>query len=390
MDMLSRPGAKDMIASARRSVPAVTLPPLAAPYAPPDEEIAARLLAQAGRGAAAEGRIDARATRLVEAIRAESGGLGGIEDFLREYSLSTKEGLALMVLAEALLRVPDSATADRLIEDKLATGDWTHHEVKSHALFVSASAWALGISARIIQPGETPDTILESLGKRLGLPAVRAATRQAMRLLASHFVLGQTIAEALERASTHRELRYSFDMLGEGARTARDAERYFAAYADAIDAIGRMAGNAALPDRPGISVKLSALHPRYEAVSRERVLRELTPKVVDLARMAKAHDLNFTIDAEEADRLELSLDVAGRVLSDASLKGWDGFGLAVQAYQKRAPQVIAWIEGVAQALDRRLMVRLLKRAYWGPEIQRAQERGLAEYPVFTRKAMTDL
>jgi RHH-type proline utilization regulon transcriptional repressor/proline dehydrogenase/delta 1-pyrroline-5-carboxylate dehydrogenase len=379
-----------MTADAARRFPRDAPPPFVAPYAPADEDVAARLLAEADLAPAAEQRIDVRATRLVEAIRARSVGLGGIEDFLREYALSTKEGLALMVLAEALLRVPDAVTADRLIEDKLAAADWAHHEAKSAAFLVSASAWALGISARIIQPGETPDTILESLGKRLGLPAVRAATRQAMRLLASHFVLGQTIAEALERALTHRELRYSFDMLGEGARTARDAERYFAAYADAIDAIGEMAGNAALPDRPGISVKLSALHPRYEAVSRERVLRELTPKVVDLARKAKAHDLNFTIDAEEADRMELSLDLVGRVLSDASLKGWDGFGLAVQAYQKRAPQVIAWIEAVAQALDRRLMVRLVKGAYWDTEIKRAQERGLADYPVFIRKAMTDL
>ena len=202
-----------------------------------------------------------------------AGGLGGIEDFLREYSLSTKEGLALMVLAEALLRVPDAATADRLIEDKLAAGDWTHHEVKSTALLVSASAWALGISARIIHPGETPENILESLGKRLGLPAVRTATRQAMRLLGSHFVLGQTIEEALARAGSHREFRYSFDMLGEGARTAADAERYFEAYARAIAAIGATRRQCArCRTRPGISVKLSALHPRYEAISRERVL----------------------------------------------------------------------------------------------------------------------
>ena len=241
-----------------------------------------------------------------------------------------------MVLAEALLRVPDAATADRLIEDKLAAGDWAHHEAKSAALLVSASAWALGLSARIIQPGETPETILESLAKRLGLPAVRAATRQAMRLLGSHFVLGQTIEEALARAGSHRAFRYSFDMLGEGARTAEDAAHYFGAYAAAIDAIGARAGNAALPERPGISVKLSALHPRFEAVSRERVLREGCPRLLDLARRAKAHDLNFTVDAEEADRLELSLDVVGEVLADPSLAGWDGFGLAVQAYQKRA------------------------------------------------------
>jgi RHH-type proline utilization regulon transcriptional repressor/proline dehydrogenase/delta 1-pyrroline-5-carboxylate dehydrogenase len=363
---------------------------LAAAYAPPDEEIAARLLAAAGRDAAAERRIDQRATRLVAAIRAETGGLGGIEDFLREYSLSTKEGLALMVLAEALLRVPDAATADRLIEDKLSSGDWTHHEVKSSALLVSASAWALGISARIIQPGETPDNVVESLGKRLGLPAVRTATRQAMRLLGSHFVLGQSIEEALSRAGKAREFRYSYDMLGEGARTAEDAQRYFESYARAIAAIGGSAGNARLPDRPGISVKLSALHPRYEAISRERVLRELTPRVLELAQAAKAHELNFTVDAEEADRLELSLDVIAAVLRDTSLAGWDGFGLAVQAYQKRAGAVIDWVRDAAVALDRRLMVRLVKGAYWDSEVKRAQERGLPDYPVFTRKAMTDL
>ena len=374
----------------REPASAKGLPVFTAPYAAPDEGIAAGLLAQAPRAAAAEARIDARATRLVEAIRAKSGGLGGIEDFLREYSLSTREGLALMVLAEALLRVPDAATADRLIEDKLATGDWTHHEVKSHALLVSASAWALGISARIIQPGETPENILESLGKRLGLPAVRAATRQAMRLLGSHFVLGQSIEEALGRAAHHREFRYSYDMLGEGARTAADAERYFLSYARAIEAIGLTAGNARLPDRPGISVKLSALHPRYEAISRERVLKELTPRVLELARKAKALDLNFTVDAEEADRLELSLDVIGAVLADPSLAGWEGFGLAIQAYQKRAGDVIDWVRDAARALDRRLMVRLVKGAYWDTEVKRAQERGLPDYPVFTRKAMTDL
>src|SRR4051794_34146094 len=374
----------------RRPEQSRILPGFAAPYAAPDEELAAALLARAPREADAEARIDARATRLVEAIRAKSGGLGGIEDFLREYSLSTREGLALMVLAEALLRVPDPATADRLIEDKLSSGDWTHHETKSSALLVSASAWALGISARIIQPGERPENILESLGKRLGLPAVRTATRQAMRLLGSHFVLGQSIEEALSRASHQREFRYSYDMLGEGARTEADAERYFQSYANAITAIGRTAGNARLPDRPGISVKLSALHPRYEAISRERVLRELTPRVLELARKAKAHDLNFTVDAEEADRLELSLDLIGAVVADPSLAGWDGFGLAIQAYQKRAGAVIDWARDLSAALGRRMMVRLVKGAYWDTEVKRAQERGLPDYPMFTRKAMTDL
>jgi RHH-type transcriptional regulator, proline utilization regulon repressor / proline dehydrogenase / delta 1-pyrroline-5-carboxylate dehydrogenase len=366
------------------------LPTFRAPFAPPDDALAAAFLADAGRDRAAESRIDARATRLVEAIRAKAGGLGGVEEFLHAYSLSTKEGLALMVLAEALLRVPDAATADRLIEDKLAAGRWNERDVKSHALLVSASAWTLGIAARVIHPAETPETILDSIVRRLGLPTVRAATRQAMRLLGSHFVIGETIEEALRRARSHGEFRYSFDMLGEGARTAADADSYFNAYAAAIAAIGAQAGNAPLPQRPGISVKLSALHPRYEAISRDRVLAELVPRLIALARMAREADLQFTVDAEEADRLELSLDIIAAVLGDASLAGWDGFGLAVQAYQKRALDVIGWVDETAAASRRRLTVRLVKGAYWDTEIKRAQERGLADYPVFTRKAMTDL
>ena len=366
------------------------LAPFDAPYALPDEALAAQFLSETSRTPELDAHIDRRATTLIGAIRRRTGGFGGLEDFLHAYSLSTKEGLALMVLAEALLRVPDAATADRLIEDKLGAGDWTAEGHVSGPLFVSASAWTLGLTARIIHPGETPDSVIERLVKRLGLPAVRAATRQAMRLLGSHFVLAQTIEDALARAKAHRELRYSFDMLGEGARTASDAAHYFDAYAHAIRAIGESAGPGALPARPGISVKLSALHPRYEAISRVRVLKELVPRVLELACSAKAYDLNFTVDAEEADRLELSLDVFAAVLSDASLAGWDGCGLAVQAYQKRAPQVIDWLIALAERLDRRLMVRLVKGAYWDTEIKRAQERGLADYPVFTRKAMTDL
>jgi RHH-type proline utilization regulon transcriptional repressor/proline dehydrogenase/delta 1-pyrroline-5-carboxylate dehydrogenase len=330
-----------------------------APYAPPDEQVAAVLLAASGRPVAAEARIDARATRLIEAIRAKTGGLGGVEDFLHAYALSTKEGLALMVLAEALLRVPDSATADQLIEDKLKGGDWAHHGERSGTFLVSASAWTLGLTARVIQPGEKPEGIIEGLVKRLGLPAVRGATKQAMRLLGSHFVLGQTIEDALDRAGSHREFLYSFDMLGEGARNAADAERYFASYAAAIAAIGKTAGSVALPNRPGISVKLSALHPRYEPLSRERVMKELPPLLLELARLAKSHQLNFTVDAEEADRLELSLDVIAAAMRDSSLAGWDGFGLAVQAYQKRAGAVIDWIADAAEVLDRRMMVRLV-------------------------------
>jgi len=367
-------------------------PPFSAPYAPDDSDIAARLLPASHLSPPQEARIDRTATRLIEAIRKRDDRLGGVEDMLREFALSTKEGLALMVLAEALLRVPDARTADQFIEDKLAEGDFIHHETKSTAFLVNASAWALGISARVIQPGETPDGTIGRLVKRLGAPAVRTATRQAMRLMGNHFVLGETIEQALERGRPRsgQKPRYSFDMLGEAARTAADAKRYFDAYASAIETIGKTAGSHPLPDRPGISVKLSALHPRFEAISRERVMRELVPLLLDLAQRAKAHDLNFTVDAEEADRLELSLDVIAATLADPSLAGWDGFGLAIQAYQKRASAVIDYVDALARAHDRKLMVRLVKGAYWDTEIKRAQERGLDGYPVFTRKAMTDL
>jgi RHH-type transcriptional regulator, proline utilization regulon repressor / proline dehydrogenase / delta 1-pyrroline-5-carboxylate dehydrogenase len=367
--------------------------PFAAAFAPDDSAMAAALLKTARLGAAQEQRIDRLATRLIEAIRANDDRLGGVEDMLREFALTTKEGLALMVLAEALLRVPDARTADQFIEDKLGEGDFIHHETKSSAFLVNASAWALGMSARVIQPGETPQGTIGRLAKRLGAPAVRAATRQAMRLMGSHFVLGETIEAALVRAqspSSARAPRYSFDMLGEGARTAADAQRYFNSYQRAIDAIGRSVDNRALPDRPGISVKLSALHPRFEAVSHGRVMAELVPLLLRLARQAKSYDLNFTVDAEEADRLELSLDVIAAVLGENSLAGWDGFGLAIQAYQKRATDVIDYVDQLARGHGRRLMVRLVKGAYWDTEIKRAQERGLDGYPVFTRKAMTDL
>ena len=368
------------------------LPRFDAPYAPDDGALVRRFLDETRLSDTAEESIDRRARRFISAIRGQSGVIGGLEDFLREYSLSTREGLALMVLAEALLRVPDAVTQDRLIEDKLRGGDWADHAAHAETWLVLASTWALGLSNQIVRPGETPDGIIAGLVKRLGQPAIRTATRQAMRVLGHHFVLGETIGEALRRGRSREErgFRHSYDMLGEGARAGDDAERYFAAYADAIAAIGKSAGQATLPDRPGISVKLSALHPRYEAVKRERVLAELSPRLLDLARAAKQHDLNFAVDAEEADRLELSTEVIARLLADPSLAGWDGFGLAVQAYQKRAPAVIDWIGELATALDRRVMVRLVKGAYWDTEVKRAQERGLADYPVFTRKVATDL
>ncbi len=363
----------------------------AAPYAHDDAALIRAFIGETRLDEAIERRIDQRATRLIKAIRGAAGGIGELEDFLREFALSTREGLALMVLAEALLRVPDAATQDRLIEDKIGSGDWSEHAGRGGKPFVAASIWALGLTSRIVYPGDTPERLVAGLVSRLGKPAVRTATRQAMRVLGHHFVLGQTISEALGRARAmeKQNYRHSYDMLGEGARTAADATRYFEAYAGAIDAIGKAAGKDALPDRPGISVKLSALHPRYEAVKRDRVMKELVPRLLDLARAAKAHDLNLTVDAEEADRLQLSLEVVAAVLADPSLAGWDGFGLAIQAYQRRAATVVDWIGDLAKALDRRLMVRLVKGAYWDTEVKRAQERGLADYPVFTRKPATD-
>ena len=362
--------------------------PFAAPYAEDDDAIAARLLAASDR----ENRsaIETRARALIGAIRSERSGFGGVEELLREFSLSTKEGVALMVLAEALLRIPDAETADRLIEDKLAAGDFEHHHAKSGALLVNASVWALALSAKTIQPGDTPENIVGALAKRIGLTAVRTAMRQAMRIMGRHFVFGENIAGALARAKEAPRYRYSFDMLGEGARTAADAARYREAYRNAIEALGRSKGGETIIARPGISVKLSALHPRYEAISRERVLHELVPVVLELALAAKEHGLQFTIDAEEADRLELSLDAIAAVFGDSALAGWDGFGIAVQAYQKRASAVIGWFANLAAQLGRRATVRLVKGAYWDTEIKRAQERGLDGYPVFTRKAMTDL
>ncbi|MFY9656851.1 MAG: bifunctional proline dehydrogenase/L-glutamate gamma-semialdehyde dehydrogenase PutA [Methylocystis sp.] len=358
-----------------------------APYAEDDEAIAARLLARRP-GPVARAATEPLARELVAASRPQGMLLGGIEDFLREFSLTSHEGLAVMALAESLLRVPDDATLDRLLADKLAAGDFAHHHIVGDALLVQACAFALGLSARLFEEGETPQSVTESVARRLGLPALRLAAKQAMRLMGAHFVFGETIEDALSRRAPP-PLRYSFDMLGEAARTQADAERYFGAYAHAIEATGRAAGGAALPDRPGVSVKLSALHPRYEAVSRERVLTELAPRLLDLARLAKDHDLAFTVDAEEADRLELSLEVIACVVTDSSLNGWEGFGVAVQAYQKRAQAVIEHVAGWGKTLRRRLMLRLVKGAYWDLEIKRAQERGLADYPVFTRKAMTD-
>ncbi|MGO9390157.1 bifunctional proline dehydrogenase/L-glutamate gamma-semialdehyde dehydrogenase PutA, partial [Rhodoblastus sp.] len=362
-----------------------------APYAPPDEEIAESLLRRAPPAVTRQA-ARALAGELIEIIRAHRGGIGGVEDFLQEFKLSSREGLAVMALAESLVRAPDNPTADLLLADKLSAGDFVHHHTASDAPLVQACAFALGFSARLIGPEFSAQGVGADLARRLGAPTLRAAARQAMKLLGGHFVFGETIQAALARArrNSDRRISHSFDMLGEAARTGADAQRHFDSYAEAIGAIGAVAQGEGPAERPGISVKLSALHPRYEAISAERVRTELAPRLLELARLAKAHDLGLTVDAEEADRLELSLELFGRVAADPSLGGWDGFGLAVQAYQKRALAVIDHVAALAGANSRKFMVRLVKGAYWDSEIKRAQERGLADYPVFTRKAMTDL
>jgi len=346
--------------------------------------------------AASRERIAACARRLVEAVRAARGGRGGIDAFLHEYGLSTQEGILLMCIAEALLRVPDDATQERLIRDKISAADWERHLGHSASVFVNASTWALMLTGRLVgmhdYEGESTGAAVRRLVARLGEPVVREAVNQAMRILGRQFVMGRTIDSAIQRAAglEARGYRYSYDMLGEAARTMKDAERYFDSYRNAIAAIGRAAQGAGPIAAPGISVKLSALHPRYEVVQASRVMDELVPRLAALARDAVAVDIGMTIDAEEADRLDLSLDVIEAVSGDPALKGWNGLGVVVQTYQKRAPQVLDWLADMAARHGRRLMLRLVKGAYWDAEIKRAQELGLAGYPVFTRKASTDV
>jgi RHH-type proline utilization regulon transcriptional repressor/proline dehydrogenase/delta 1-pyrroline-5-carboxylate dehydrogenase len=357
------------------------------------------ILAAAKLSPAANQRIAATARRLVAEMRAKGPARGGIEAFLHEYQLSTPEGVALMCLAEALLRIPDNDTIDRLIRDKIAAADWQSHLGHSGSIFVNASTWALMLTGRMLRPQNLDDAgdhdfghALHRLVARSGEPVVRQAVLAAMRILGRQFVMGRTIDEALDRArpAEQQGYRHSYDMLGEAAHTAQDAERYQAAYAGAIAAIGKAAAGRSVEAAPGISVKLSALHPRYETAQHERVIRELLPRLSDLAAQASNAGIGLTVDAEEADRLELSLDLIEKLAATPALSGWDGLGLAVQAYQKRAPAVIAWLADLAARARRRLMVRLVKGAYWDSEIKRAQERGLATYPVYTRKVATDV
>ncbi|MBA3910926.1 MAG: bifunctional proline dehydrogenase/L-glutamate gamma-semialdehyde dehydrogenase [Rhodobacter sp.] len=350
-----------------------------------------RLVAEAALDAPARAKITATGADLVARIRA-SAKPGLMEVFLAEYGLSTDEGIALMCLAEALLRVPDAETMDALIEDKIAPSDWGRHLGKSASSLVNASTWALLLTGKVLDEAEGGITRhLRAAVKRLGEPVIRTAVSRAMKEMGRNFVLGETIDKAMDRAEDleGRGYTYSYDMLGEAARTEADARRYHLSYSRAITAIARAAKGNDIRTNPGISVKLSALYARYEVAKRDRVMEELVPRVRALASLAKAAGLGFNIDAEEADRLALSLEVIEATLSDPALKGWDGFGVVVQAYGRRAGPVIDWLHALAARLDRKIMIRLVKGAYWDAEVKRAQVLGLTSFPVFTRKQSTD-
>ncbi|MDP6969669.1 MAG: bifunctional proline dehydrogenase/L-glutamate gamma-semialdehyde dehydrogenase PutA [Gammaproteobacteria bacterium] len=337
--------------------------------------------------------IAAAAAQLVRQVRSSSTPTM-MEKFLGEYGLSSKEGIALMCMAEALLRVPDKATIDTLIEDKIQSGDWSSHVGHSDSHLINSSTWALLMTGKLLAPVDSASVgaTLRTMVKRLGEPVVRTAVAQAMKELGAQFVLGRNIAEACKRAAKQeaKGYSYSYDMLGEAAHTAADAQRYFTAYSDAITALQTACQSTDMRANPGISVKLSALHPRYEYAQRETLLEQLVPSVLALAKQAKAANIGFNIDAEEADRLDLSLDIIEQVLGHPCLAGWHGFGVVVQAFGKRASHVLDWLYTLSQQLDRRIMVRLVKGAYWDAEIKRAQVLGLPGFPVYTRKVCTDV
>jgi RHH-type transcriptional regulator, proline utilization regulon repressor / proline dehydrogenase / delta 1-pyrroline-5-carboxylate dehydrogenase len=366
-------------------------------YLRDEGEALADLLAAARVAPAAAAAVDARARALVERVRAKQQAHAGMQSFLREYDLSSQEGVLLMCVAEALLRIPDAATADKLIRDKLSQGDWERHVGRNPSLLVNAGTWGMMLTGKLVSldpaTAGTPGAWFARLAARAGEPVVRVALRQGMRLMAEQFVMGRTIQDALARSreGEHARYRHSYDMLGEAALTAADAERYAQAYAAAIDAIAAHPGAGdSVVERPGVSVKLSALHPRYEYAQRDRVIAELVPRVRVLAERARAGGVGMTLDAEEAERLELSLDVFERVLAAPSLAGWEGLGVAVQAYLKRAPAVLDWLAALARMHHRRIPVRLVKGAYWDAEVKRAQVLGLDGYPVYTRKRNTDV
>jgi RHH-type proline utilization regulon transcriptional repressor/proline dehydrogenase/delta 1-pyrroline-5-carboxylate dehydrogenase len=366
---------------------------ITAAYRRPEPDCVPLLLPAATLPPAEAERARMLAADLVTRLRSRRRG-SGVEGLIHEFSLSSQEGVALMCLAEALLRIPDRPTRDALIRDKIARGDWQAHLGHSPSLFVNAAAWGLMITGRLVatQSEAGLSHALTRLIGRGGEPLIRKGVDLAMRLLGEQFVCGQTIAEALANARKWeaRGFRYSYDMLGEAAMTAADAARYLAAYERAIHAIGTAAARRGIYEGPGISIKLSALHPRYSRAQAERVMAELLPRLLHLARLARGYDIGLNIDAEEADRLEISLDLLEALCADPELAGWGGIGFVVQAYQKRAPYVIDWLIDLARRSGHRLMVRLVKGAYWDAEIKRAQVDGLEDYPVFTRKVHTDV
>lgn len=368
---------------------------IAAVYRAPEDDVVGQLVARATLAPELRARVQDGARGLVAGVRTNRRRFGGVDKFLQEYGLTTDEGVALMCLAEALLRIPDAHTADLLIEDKIGGADWESHVGKGEGAFVNASTWALMLTGRVMRLDDgfrEPGRFLGGVVKRAGEPVIRAAMRHAMRIMGQQFVMGRTIGEALKRAKEHEAqgYRYSYDMLGEAARTHADATHYFDAYQAAIKAIGKNAKGAGVIDGPGISVKLSALHPRYETAKRDDCVPALVDRLVALCRLAKLEDIGLCVDAEEADRLDLSLDVIDAASGHPDLAGWQGFGLAVQAYQKRAHKLIDWLAALARRHNRRLMVRLVKGAYWDTEIKLAQEGGMPDYPVFTRKVNTDV
>ncbi|MGB5869551.1 MAG: proline dehydrogenase family protein, partial [Albidovulum sp.] len=358
----------------------------------PEAPLLAQLIADAGLDAAARTRIAAAGADLVRKIRADVRP-GLMEVFLAEYGLSTEEGISLMCLAEALLRVPDAETMDALIEDKIAPSNWGRHLGHSASPLVNASTWALLLTGKVLEEKE-PGVAghLRAAVRRLGEPVIRKAVARAMKEMGKQFVLGETITTAMKRAAEMETqgYSYSYDMLGEAAKTAHDAQRYAKSYAAAIAAIAAACRSDDIGANPGISVKLSALHPRYEVAQEARVMAELVPVVRDLARQAARARMGFNIDAEEADRLTLSLKVIEAVMSDPELTGWHGFGVVVQAYGRRAGATIDWLYDLATRHDRKIMIRLVKGAYWDAEIKRAQVLGLDDFPVFTRQEATDV
>ncbi|MGB5512425.1 MAG: bifunctional proline dehydrogenase/L-glutamate gamma-semialdehyde dehydrogenase PutA [Woeseiaceae bacterium] len=367
-------------------------------YLADEQELAQALAKEADPGPAAREKIENTAAQLVRAVRKNTKNDGGIEAFLQQYDLSSDEGVLLMCIAEALLRIPDADTADRLIADKITSAKWKDHLGASHSLFVNASTWGLMLTGQILSLDEigstNPTQLMGKLVSRAGEPLVRTAMRQAMKIMGHQFVMGRTISEAMKRSLKNEKLpyRYSFDMLGESALTSADAQRYLDNYHDGIKSIGS-GPRIDAPDvfsAPGISVKLSALHPRYEYSHEERVMAELVPAVLELAKHAKEVGIGLTIDSEEASRLEIWLDIFARVYRDKALDGWDGFGLAVQTYQRRGRDVMRFVEEIAGDVGRRVPVRLVKGAYWDSEIKWAQEQGIASYPVFTRKSHSDV